>query len=142
MTDLSVAFELARRRTTTKTEEDKATNRALFGSDDEDDEDDENTDDVFHDTVEQEGADQDADLGQDVGGQADPAPAEAAPEEEGYVNAEGLNYQQPRAPFAGTIWNGLVNGFPRIDQENHRRPTGNRPNGCVVRTSSGCASTR
>ena len=85
-----------------ETEDDKEANRALFGSDDEDDEGDENVDDVFHDTLEQE-VDQDQDLGREVGGQADPAPAEAVPEEEGHVNAEGLNYQQPRAPFAGTI---------------------------------------
>ena len=44
------------------------------------------------------------------------------------MNAEGLVYQQPRQPFAGTIWNGLLNGFPRINQENVRRPRKNRPN--------------
>ena len=43
-----------------ETEDDKEVNRALFGSDDEDDEDDENADDVFHDTIEQQG-DQDQD---------------------------------------------------------------------------------
>ena len=116
-----------------ETEDDKEVNRALFGSDDEDDEGDENAEDLFHGTLEQED-DQDQDVGRDLGGQADPAPAEPAPEEEGHVNAEGLNYQQPRAPFAGTIWAGLLNGFPRIDQENLRRPAGTRPHGCVWST--------
>ena len=36
VTDLSVAFELARRRYTTETEDDKVVNRALFGSDEDD----------------------------------------------------------------------------------------------------------
>ena len=127
MTDLSVAFELARRRYTTETEDDKVVNRALFGSD-EDDEGDENAEDLFHDTPEQED-DHDQDGGHDLGGEADPAPVEPVPEEEGHVNAEGLNYQQPCTPFAGTIWAGKENGFPRIDQENHRRPSGQRPHG-------------
>ena len=39
--------------------------------------------------------------------------------------------EQPRGPFAGTIWNGTLNGFPRIDQENLRRPSGGKPNGYV-----------
>ena len=73
MTDLSVAFELARRRSTMQTEADKEANRSLFGSDDEDDESDENADDVFHGTVEQED-DQDQAGGHDVGGEADLAP--------------------------------------------------------------------
>ena len=73
-------------------------------------------------------------IGRGVGGKADPAPAEAAPEEEGHANTEGLNYQQPRAPFAGTIWAGLQNSFQRIDQENHRRPHGQRPHGYVWST--------
>lgn len=59
-------------------------------------------DDVFHGTLEQE-HDQDQDVGHDGGGQADPPSAEPA-EEEGHVNAEGSNYQQPRAPFAGTLY--------------------------------------
>ena len=97
-----------------ETQNEKELRRSLFGSDDEDDEDDENVEDVFHGTLEQE-VDEDQAVGDDVGGDADAAPAEPVPEEDGHENAEGLNYQQPRAPFAGTIWNGLQNGFPRID---------------------------
>ena len=93
-----------------QTEADKEANRSLFGSDDEDDESDENAEDVFHDTLEQED-DQDQASGHDAGGEADLAPAEPVPEEEGHVNAEGLIYQQPRAPFAGTIWCGKENAF-------------------------------
>ena len=115
-----------------ETEDDKEVNRALFGSDDEDDEGDENAEDLFHDTVEHED-DQDQGIEHDGGGQADPPPAEPA-EEEGHVNAEGINYQQPRAPFAGTLWCGKENGFPRIDQENLRRPAGTRPHGYVWST--------
>ena len=113
-----------------ETEADKEINRSLFGNDDEDDEGDENAEDVFHGTLEQED-DQDQAGGHGAGGEPDLAPAEPFPEEEGHVNAEGLIYQQPRAPFAGTIWCGKENGFPRIDQENHRRPSGQRPNGYV-----------
>ena len=106
-----------------ETEDDKEVNRALFGSDDEDDEGDENAED-----------DQDQGVGHDGGGQADPPPAELAAEEKGHVNAEGTNYQQPRAPFAGTLWCGKENGFPRTDQENLRRPAGTRPHGYVWST--------
>jgi len=113
-----------------ETEDDKKLRRALFGSDDEDDEGDENVEDVFHDTLEQEDHEDQAG-GDDVGGDADVAPAEPVPEEDGHENAEGLNYQQPRAPFAGTIWNGLQNGFPRLDQENLQRPRGTTPHGYV-----------
>ena len=103
---------------------DKDVNSALFGTDDEDDENDDNSDDVNHDTFEQED-DQDQAVGHgNCGEPDDDAPVEAVPEEDGHVNAEGLIYQQPRAPFAGTIWNGTLNGFPRIDQENLRRPSG------------------
>jgi hypothetical protein len=109
---------------------DKEVNSALFGTDDEDDENDDNSDDVNHDTFEQED-DQDQAVGHDDCGEPDDAPVEAVPEEDGHVNAEGLIYQQPRAPFAGTIWNGTLNGFPRIDQENLRRPSGGKPNGYV-----------
>ena len=115
-----------------ETEEDKDLNRALFDSDGEDDED---ADDVFHDAVQQEGDDQDDVLGQGAdGAQADPAQVGAVPEEDGYVSPEGLVYQQPRAPFVGTSWAGKENGFPRIDQENLRRPTGQRPHGYVWST--------
>ena len=112
----------------TRTEEE--IRRALFGSDDEDDENDEGVEDVNHDTVEQE-VDQDQAVEDDVGGDPDAVPAEAVPEADGHVNAEGIIYQQPRAPFAGTIWNGLQNGFPRIDQENRQRPRGTQPHGYV-----------
>ena len=77
-----------------ETDADKEVNRALFGSDDEDDEGDENAEGVFHDTFEQED-DQGQAGGHDAGGEPDAAPAEAVPEEEGHVNAEGLIYQQP-----------------------------------------------
>ena len=112
----------------TQTEEE--IRRALFGSDDEDDENDEGVEDVFHDTVEQE-VDQDQAVEDDGGGDPDAVPAEPVPQEDGHENAEGIIYQQPRAPFAGTIWNGLQNGFPRIDQENRQRPRGTQPHGYV-----------
>ena len=116
------------------TEENIARNREFFGSDDEDDE---NEGDEQTGTFEQQqDDDEEQDLGQ-VDGEGgdeedDPIPAEAVPEEEGHVNAEGLMYQQPRSPFAGTIYNGVLNGFPRLNQENVRRPSGNRPNGYVL----------
>jgi len=115
-----------------ETEDDKEVNRALFGSDDEDNEGDENAEDLFRDTLGHED-DQDQGVGHDDGGQADPPPAEPA-EEEGHVNAEGINCQQPRAPFACTLQCGKENGFPRIDQENLRRPAGTRPHGYVWST--------
>ena len=43
-------------------------------------------------------------------------------EEDGYVPTDGRNYREPRPPFSGMIWNGLINAFVRIAQEN-RRPT-------------------
>ena len=116
-----------------ETEVDKQRNRELFGSDDEDDEANVNAEHIYHDTVEQED-DQDQDLGRDDGGQEDVAPAEPVAEEDGHVNAEGLMYQQPRSPFAGTIWDGKQNGFVRIDQEIVRRPHGQKPHGYVWST--------
>ena len=78
-----------------ETDADKQVNRALFGSDDEDDESDENADDVFGDSFVPE--DDHGEAGEHAGGgELDAAPAEAVPEEEGHVNAEGLIYQQPR----------------------------------------------
>ena len=72
-----------------ETDADKQVNRELFGSDDEDDEGDENEDDVFDDSFvpedDHDGAGEHA-----GGGEPDAAPAEAVPEEEGHVNAEGL----------------------------------------------------
>ena len=97
-----------------ETETDKELRRSLFGSDDEDDEGDETAEDLFHGTLEHED-DQDQGVGRDLGGEAGPAPTEPVPEEEGHVNAEGLNYQQPRAPFAGTIGGGGLVGARESD---------------------------
>ena len=52
-------------------------------------------------------------------------------EEDGYVPTDGRNYREPRPPFSGMIWNGLINAFVRIAQENRRRPGGTRLQGYI-----------
>ena len=52
-------------------------------------------------------------------------------EEDGHVPTDGTNYREPRPPFTGCLWNGGLNAFVRIDQENRRRPGGNRPQGYI-----------
>ena len=52
-------------------------------------------------------------------------------EQDGHVPTDGRNYREPRPPFAGTLWNGRINAFVRVDQENRRRPGGSRPQGHI-----------
>ena len=52
-------------------------------------------------------------------------------EEDGHVPTNGQNYREPRPPFTGCLWNGRINAFVRIDQENRRRPGGTRPQGYI-----------
>ena len=52
-------------------------------------------------------------------------------EEDGHVPTDGTNYREPRSPFTGCLWNGRMNAFVRIDQENRRRPGGTRPQGYI-----------
>ena len=52
-------------------------------------------------------------------------------EEDGHVPTDGTNYREPRPPFTGCLWNGRMNAFVRIDQENRRRPGGTRPQGYI-----------
>ena len=52
-------------------------------------------------------------------------------EEDGHVPEDGQNYREPRPPFTGTIWNGRINAFVRLDQQNRRRPGGTRPQGYI-----------
>ena len=52
-------------------------------------------------------------------------------EEDGYVPSDDRNYREPRPPFTGMLWNGRMNAFVRIDQENRRRPGGTRPQGYI-----------
>ena len=52
-------------------------------------------------------------------------------EEDGHVPDGGHNYREPRPLFTGTIWNGRINAFVRLDQENLRRPGGTRPQGYI-----------
>ena len=56
----------------------------------------------------------------------------AVPEDpDGHVNAEGVNYRQPRSPFAGTRWVPIKNAFVRIDVDNRSAPKGTKPQGYV-----------
>ena len=48
-------------------------------------------------------------------------------EEDGHVPTDGRNYREPRTPVTDCLWNGRINAFVRIDQENRRRPGGIRP---------------
>ena len=50
---------------------------------------------------------------------------------DGHTNADQIEYTQPKAPFLGTIWNGLLNGFPRVNQTDTSAPRGQRPTGYV-----------
>ena len=52
-------------------------------------------------------------------------------EEDRHVPTDGTNYREPRPPFTGCLWNGRMNAFVRIDQENRRRPGGTRPQGYI-----------
>ena len=52
-------------------------------------------------------------------------------EEDGHVPTDGRNYREPQPPFAGTLWNGRINAFVRIDQENRLRLGGSRPQGYI-----------
>ena len=52
-------------------------------------------------------------------------------EEDGHVPTDGTNYREPRSPFTGCLWNGRTNAFVRIDQDNHRKPGGTRPQGYI-----------
>jgi hypothetical protein len=93
------------------TEADIALNHALFGSDAEDDE---NQDAEHIGTFEEQqvgDAEQDAGQAGERGDEEDAEP-EAVPEEEDHIIEEGLIYAQPRAPFAGTVWDGLLNAPP------------------------------
>ena len=36
-------------------------------------------------------------------------------EENGHINAEGVDYRQPRPPFNGFAWSGVRNAFIRTD---------------------------
>ena len=59
------------------------------------------------------------------------ASAGATPSTRDSEAIDGRNYREPRPPFAGTLWNGRVNAFVRVDQENRRRPGGMRPQGYI-----------
>ena len=50
---------------------------------------------------------------------------------DGHTNEDQVDYTQPKPPFAGTIWNGLLNGFPRVVQTDTSAPRGQRPTGYV-----------
>ena len=52
-------------------------------------------------------------------------------EEDGHINAENVDYRQPRAPFAGCSWSGVKNAFIRTDELNVTRPRGSRPQGYI-----------
>ena len=52
-------------------------------------------------------------------------------EEDGHINAEGVDYRQPRAPFLGCAWSGVRNAFIRTDELNTTRPRGSRPQGYI-----------
>jgi hypothetical protein len=52
-------------------------------------------------------------------------------EEDGHINAEGVDYRQPRPPFLGCAWNGVRNAFIRTDELNTTRPRGSRPQGYI-----------
>ena len=52
-------------------------------------------------------------------------------EEDGHVPTDDRNYRQPRPPFTGMIWNGRINAFVQLDQENRRRSGGTRPQGYI-----------
>ena len=63
-------------------------------------------------------------------------------EEDGYVPSDDRNYREPRPPFTGMLWNGRMNAFVRIAQENRRRPGGTRPQGIRVDSILGYRRTR
>ena len=52
-------------------------------------------------------------------------------EEDGHIPTDGRNYREPRPPFSGTLWNGRINAFVPVDQENRRRPGGMRSQGYI-----------
>ena len=52
-------------------------------------------------------------------------------EEDGHMNAENVDYRQPRPPFAGCYWSGVKNAFIRTDELNVTRPRGSRPQGYI-----------
>ena len=61
-------------------------------------------------------------------------------EEDGHINAVGIDYRQPRVPFVGTTWKGAKNALIRTDEFNTSRPSGSRPQGYiwVVSTNGHC----
>ena len=52
-------------------------------------------------------------------------------EEDGHVNADGVDYRQPRAPFTGCAWCGTKNAFIRTDEQNTPKPRDSRPQGYI-----------
>ena len=52
-------------------------------------------------------------------------------EEDGHVNADGVDYRQPRAPFYGCAWCGTKNAFIRTDEQNTSKPQDSRPQGYI-----------
>ena len=96
----------------------------IFGSDDEDDEMD--GDDEFEDRNDES----------DGGGVENNESTRSRPNHlspvqiDGYVPDDGRVYNQPRAPFARTQWNGLKNAFERTDYSDTRR-SGADPRGYI-----------
>ena len=110
----------------------------LFGPDETDSENDEEDD---NDVPSEH--DDDSDFGDEAPPPAAPAQddpaqeAQQAPshqnnvEEDGHINAEGVDYRQPRPPFNGCAWSGVRNAFLRTDTLNTSRPRGSRPQGYI-----------
>ena len=74
----------------------------------------------------------------------DPAPQpQQAPsnqnnaEEDGHINAEGVDYRQPHPPFNGCAWSDVRNAFIRTDEQNTSKPRGSRPQGYTWAVSIG-----
>ena len=64
-----------------------------------------------------------------AGSDHDPQPPtnENNAEEDGHMNAENVDYRQPRPPFVGCYWSGVKNAFIRTDELNTTRPRGSTP---------------
>ena len=117
----------------------------IFGSDDEDDEEAEedeeyaqgqmSDDEDWHEPPSEEVADDTPELHTQDQDQDSQEP-EVAVVVDGHTNADQIEYTAPKAPFLGTIWNGLLNGFPRVNQNDTSAPRGQRSKAywvCMVR---------
>ena len=112
----------------------------IFGSDDEDDEEAEedeeyaqgqmSDDEDWYEPPSEEVADDTPELHTQDQDQDSQEP-EVAVVVDGHTNADQIEYTAPKAPFLGTIWNGLLNGFPRVNQNDTSAPRGQRPTGYV-----------